>query len=90
MLMMHWREPRRRLINAQDALRTARCDLTLKSGTPQLWSLAAILAALAWMSIYGLAGVFRWATATRHRCVLRLMRRRPGSPSLARAKDRYK
>lgn len=55
--MMHWRVPRRRLINAQDALRGARCDLPVRSVTPRLLSLAAIvLAALLWVCICRLIG----------------------------------
>lgn len=55
--MMHWREPRRRPIEAQDAVRAARCDLLLRSVTPQLLSLVAIfLAALVSVSICWLAG----------------------------------
>lgn len=55
--MMHWREPRRVPIKAQDAVRAARCDLLLRSVTPQLLSLAAIvLAALLYVSICWLAG----------------------------------
>lgn len=55
--MTHWREPRRRLINAQDALRAARCDLPLRLVTPQFLSLAAIvLAALLCVSFCWLSG----------------------------------
>lgn len=55
--MMHWREPRQRSINAQEAMRAARCDLPLRSVTPQALSLAAILlAAVVWASICLLAG----------------------------------
>lgn len=55
--MMHWRVPRRRLINAQDALRGARCDLPVRSVTLRFLSLAAIvLAALLWVCICWLIG----------------------------------
>lgn len=55
--MTHWRVPRRRLINAQDASRGARCNLALRPVTPRLLSLAVIvLAAFLWVSICWLAG----------------------------------